>query len=176
MQKFILNLTNEDAALIDEAGLECFIADSSLGEGAIAALTETVRRRGKILLTSGENACELCQKLNLDGVMIDVSTGEHCAKTVNYARRQIGDKVLGVISRNRRHEAMLVSECEPDFVAFKAWRQGIEKTMDLVSWYNEMFLIQSAVVLAEPADDIKAFDCDIVIGNAGDYKIFVAKK
>ena len=172
MQKFILNLTNEDMALINEAGLECFMADSALGEKTLAAMAEETKRSGKIFLVSGEGACDLCQKLNLDGVMIDVSSGEHCAKAVNYARRQIGDKVLGVISRNRRHEAMLVSECEPDFVAFKAWKEGVEKTKELVSWYNEMFLIQSAVVLAESVDDIKAFDCDIVIGNAADYKNF----
>lgn len=176
MQKFILNLTNEDSALIADSDLECFIAPTEAGEEALKKWLDAARRHNKILLFGGKDCCAVCQKLGADGVLVDLSASEHCAKDVNFARKQIGDKVLGVISRSRRHEAMLISECEPDFVAFKVWQQGIEHTAELVSWYTEMFLIQSAAVLQEPVSAPQALDCDIVIGNAADYKIFVAKK
>lgn len=176
MQKFILNLTNEGNALIVDSDIECFIAPTEAGENSLKAWLDEARRHNKILLLSGQDCCAMCQKLGADGVLVDLSASEHCAKDVNFARKQIGDKVLGVISRNRRHEAMLISECEPDFVAFKVWQQGKERASELVSWYTEMFLIQSAAVLQEPISDLQTLDCDIVVGNASDYKIFVAKK
>lgn len=172
MQKFILNITNEDVALIDDANLECFCVDSSINDEVITRLRDKIHSLNKIILAIGDNACDACQKFNLDGVIVDLSASTHCAKDINYTRKLIGDKFLGVISRNRRHEAMLFSECEPDFLIFKAWTQGIEKIQELVSWYNEMFLIQSAVILEEPKIDGKSFDCDIIIGNLDDYKNF----
>jgi len=168
MHKFIVNLTSEDTALIENAKLECFVVDTA--QSKVKELIEAVRKQDKLVLVSGDNACEVCNKYNADGVLIDLSKSEHCAKDVNFARKQIGDKVLGIISRNRRHEAMLISECEPDFVAFKAWNQGIEQVKELVSWYNEMFLIQSAVVLQEKIENTEDFDCDIIILSAEEYK------
>ncbi len=171
MQKFIVNITNKDKTLIQDANLECFIIDSSLPETEIKELVNEIKDHHKLFLMMGENVYDACKKYDADGVLVDLSKSEHCAKDVNFARKQIGDRALGVISRNRRHESMLISECEPDFVAFKVWNQGLEQTAELVSWYNEMFLIQSAVVLQESITDNKRFDCDIVIGSAEDYKI-----
>lgn len=172
MHKFILRLTSEDVSLIQNDRLECFIVETSLPESEIKNLVKAVKSKEKLVLVMGENACALCQKYEADDVLIDLSKSEHCAKDVNFARKQIGEKALGVISRGRRHESMIISECEPDFVAFKAWEEGIEHTKELVSWYNEMFLIQSAVVLEEPIEKPKEFDCDIIIGSASDYKNF----
>ena len=168
MQKFVVNLTNKDKTLIQNSKLECFIIDTA--QAKTAELVDSIKAQHKIVLLEGEKACELCQEYNADGVLIDLSKSEHCAKDVNFARKQIGDKVLGVISRNRRHEAMLISECEPDFVAFKVWNQGIEQVKELVSWYTEMFLIQSAALLTEPLDNIEQLDCDIVICEDTEYK------
>ena len=170
MHKFIVSLTSEDFALIDDAKLECFIVEGTQTQAS--KLVETIKKNGKIVLIAGENACEVCNKYQADGVLIDLSKSEHCVKDVDFARKQIGDKVLGIISRNRRHESMLISECEPDFVVFKAWNQGLEQVKELVSWYNEMFLIQSAVILQEPIEKINDFDCDIIIGSTMDYKKF----
>ena len=167
MHKLIVILENEDLSLIRQPNYECFLADSSLSDKVLANLSQTVKAQNKIFLISGDNACALCQKYNADGVLIDVSKSEHCVKEVNFARKQIGDKILGVISRNRRHEAMLISECEPDFVAFKVWEQGREQTKELVAWYTEMFLIQSAVIPQEKLNNIEQFDCDIVIQTVG---------
>jgi hypothetical protein len=170
MHKFIVSITKEDFTLIEDDNLECYLIDSEQEE--ISTLIEKIKQKDKIALIYGESACDVCKKYDADGVLIDLSKSEHCAKDVNFARKQVGDKVLGVISRNRRHESMLISECEPDFVVFKAWEQGVEQAKDLVSWYNEMFLIQSAVMLQEPIKDISDFDCDIIIGNREDYKNF----
>ena len=174
MQKFVVNLTNKDKTLIQNDDLECFVVDTKQSE--TENLIREIKQRHKIVLLQGENACEMCQKYEADGVLLDFSKSEHCAKDVNFARKQIGDRVLGVISRNRRHESMLISECEPDFVVFKAWNQGIEQVKELVSWYNEMFLIQSAVILEEPINEVNDFDCDIVIGTAEDYKKWQDRK
>lgn len=169
MHKFIVSLTSEDFALIEDAKLECFVVNGA--QPRAQELVKAVKNKGKIVLICGETACDICNKYQADGVLIDLSKSEHCAKDVNFARKQIGDKVLGVISRNRRHESMLISECEPDFVVFKAWNQGIEQVKELVSWYNEMFLIQSAVVLQEKIENIADFECDIIIISAAEYKI-----
>lgn len=168
MQKFIVKLTNQDATLIDDATLECFVVDSAQ-KGADKLIAQ-ITAKNKIALLEGEKACELCKSWSADGVLIDLSKSEHCAKDVNFARKQIGDKVLGVISRNRRHEAMLISECEPDFVAFKVWNDGIEQVKELLSWYTEMFLIQSAAVLAEPISPLNQLDCDIIVCSAQEYR------
>lgn len=170
MQKFIVKLTNQDITLIDDANLECFVVDIKQPEAD--KLIARIKAKDKIALIEGNNEeiYSFCRKYNADGILIDLSKSEHCAKDVNYARKQIGDKILGVISRNRRHEAMLISECEPDFVAFKVWNEGIEQVKELLSWYTEMFLIQSAAVLAEPIDNVEQLDCDIVVCSEQKYR------
>jgi len=169
MQKFVVNLNDsENISLLKQPDLECFVVDTSLAK--LENIVKQAREADKIILVSGANACEMCKKIAADGVLLDLSKSEHCAKEINFARKQIGDKAIGVISRNRRHEAMIISECEPDFVVFKAWHDGLDKVQELVSWYNEMFLIQSAVILAEKGLAKSKFDCDIVIGSSEDYK------
>ena len=168
MHKFIVSLTNEDIALIENPKLECFIVSAE--DNHAKKLIEAAKKHDKLILVKGEAACEICNRFDADGVLIDLSKSENCTKEAKYARKQIGNKVLGVISRNRRHEAMLISECEPEFVAFKAWQQGIEQTRELVAWYNEMFLIQSSVILEETISDPQNFKCDILIISATEYK------
>ena len=94
--------------------------------------------------------------------MLDLSKSEHIARDYQDLTKNLKRKIVGVVTRNRRHEAMLVSECEPDFVIFKAWQDGIEKIRELTSWYNEMFLIQSALLPQEDVD-YASFETDFVI-------------
>ena len=47
---------------------------------------------------------------------------------------------------------------------------------ELVSWYNGLFLIQSAILCRDENLDYAGFDCDIVILSDREYTIFVAKK
>ena len=91
-------------------------------------------------------------------------------------RRQLGRRFLGVICRSRRHEAMIVSENEPDFVVFRIWNEGTEKTKALADWYAEFFLLQTAVEPMDGSVNFSAWPADMVILSPEDYKILVAKK
>ena len=115
--------------------------------------------------------------LGLDGFVLDVSASEKIKADFDRAVKTAGkDKVSGLIVRGRRHEAMLAGECEPDFIIFQAWRDGLEKIRELVQWYSELFLIQSAVFCREEGVDFRSLAADIVILNDRFYKILVAKK
>ena len=52
----------------------------------------------------------------------------------------------------------------------------MEKIRELVQWYSELFLIQSAVFCREEGVDFRSLAADIVILNDRFYKILVAKK
>lgn len=176
MQKFIVKIERENFALIQDADVECYILSSTLPETFVKEFAKEASRKDKIVLLDGENAPLLCKKLDLDGVVVDVSRSEKIKNELKTVRGIIGKhKFLGVVCRNRRHEAMIASEEEPDFVAFKAWKDGIENIRELTAWYNELFLIQSAVYCMDENMDFKDFECDIVILNEKDYTILVAK-
>lgn len=95
-------------------------------------------------------------------LLLDLNKSEHVACDYLEQTKDLKGKIVGVVTRNRRHEAMLVSECEPGFVIFRAWQDGIEKIKELTSWYNEMFLIQSALLPMEDID-YASFETDFVI-------------
>ena len=177
MQKFIVILDSAHRSLLADPTLECFLVETSAGRDFIASLLAEAAPLGKMILLSGEGAAELCKELNADGVVLDVSNVERFKALIAETRGVIGNsRALGVMTRNRRHEAMIVSEMEPDFVVFSAWVDGAEKSRDLVAWYNELFLIQSAIMVRDENLDFSGFDCDIVILSASAYTIFVAKK
>jgi len=155
MHKFIIKLSELNNELLNDDKIECFIIPTEL-------ITADFKS-SKIILVMGENAIEVCKQNNLDGVVVDMSKEDHIKPKLKAIKNELGGKVLGVITRNRRHEAMIVSEEEPDFVIFRAWKDGIEKVMELVEWYNEMFLIQSAVMVEDDGIDYKDFKTDIVI-------------
>ena len=83
--------------------------------------------------------------------------------------------VIGAITRNRRHEAMVISEFEPDFLIFQGWNDGIDQVRELVAWYNELFLIQSAVLCREENVGFQSFDCDIVILSDANIRFLLLK-
>jgi len=177
MQKFIIRVTTEDMSVIDAAGAECFLLDSSADREFNRRFAEQAKQEGKLVLSAGEKAPELCKELGLDGVVADLSRIDKPKAEFQFLRRFLGnDAVIGAVTRNRRHEAMVISEFEPDFLIFQAWNDGIEQVRELVAWYNELFLIQSAVICREENVDFRSFDCDIVILSDREYTIFVAKK
>lgn len=176
MQKFIIKIEEENFSLIQDTNIGCYILSSTLPETFVQKFAAEAAQKDKIVLVDGENAPLLCKKLDLDGVVADVSRSEKIKKELKTVRSVIGkNKFLGVVCRGRRHEAMIASEEEPDFLAFKAWKDGIENIRELVAWYNELFLIQSAVYCVDEGMDFKDFECDIVILNEKDYTILVAK-
>ena len=71
---------------------------------------------------------------------------------------------------------MIVSENEPDFVVFRIWNEGAEKTKALADWYAAFFLLQTAVEPMDGSVNFSAWPADMVILSPEDYKILVAKK
>ncbi len=176
MPKFIPYLISVDYSLLDGSAAECFLLDSSLPEDFVRSFARRASEQNKLVLAAGEKAADLCRRCNLDGVLLDLSNADNPAREIENFRKSAGkEKILGVISRNRRHEAMIISESEPDFVAFKIWKAGEAGTQELVRWYSELFLIQSAVFVQDEDAGWEACNSDIVIINESWYKILVAK-
>lgn len=177
MPKFILKITAESAEnCIDEKNVECFILSASLPEDCLGRMIRKIEATGKIALIEGENAAVLAAKFGADGIVADLSASTAIKKEMAALRRQLGRRFLGVICRSRRHEAMVVSENEPDFVVFRIWSEGAEKTKALADWYAEFFLLQTAVEPMDGSVNFSAWPADMVILSPEDYKILVAKK
>lgn len=163
MQKIIQRIEKEDLSVLENQEVDCFLLSSKLSEKFIKDFTTKAQTLEKIALVYGENSIQKCLETNCDGVIIDLTASENIKKDIEKIRKELGDKkFLGIIPRARRHEAMLVSELEPDFVVFKVWKDGIENMQELVSWYTEFFLIQCAILLEEDVD-VSSFSADMVI-------------
>lgn len=174
MQKLIIRITQENTKLIADSNLQCFILPDSLPQSFIADFCAKAKTAEKLVLLSGEKAADLyLQKLG-DGLIIDTSKDENPAKHIKEIKAKCKKSLLGVICRNRRHEAMLVSECEPDFIIFRFWKDGFAANSELLKWYSEFFLIQSAV---QPEDEVDTsnLSADFLILSDDTYTIFVAK-
>ena len=155
MQNLIVRITQENLNLINEEKIGCFILTETLSENFARDFTAMAQRKGKLVLASGEQALENYQKFKADGLVVDTIKESAPQKIVRQIKEKAPKAVLGVVTRNRRHEAMLVSECEPDFIIFKFWRDGFDANAELLKWYGELFLIQNAVW---PQDGADCFD------------------
>lgn len=174
MQNLIIKITQENTDLIADSKLQCFILPDSLPQSFIADFCAKAKTAGKLTLLSGEKAADLyLQKLG-DGLIVDTSKDENPAEKIKEIKAKCKKALLGAICRNRRHEAMLVSECEPDFIIFRFWKDGFAANAELLKWYGEFFLIQSAVMPEDEAD-VSNLPADFVILSDTSYKIFVAK-
>ncbi len=108
-----------------------------------------------------------------DGVVVAVDSDKPLKAQIRPWREKIGGKkALGVIINPTRHEAMLASETEPEFVAFRFNQDNAAAASEVIKWYNELFLIQSAVDLSGGLVDIQGLDVDFVIINSSDYDDF----
>ena len=174
MQNLIIKITQENTDLVADSKLQCFILPDSLPQSFIADFCAKAEADEKLVLISGENAADLyLQKLG-DGLIVDTSKDENPAEKIKEIKAKCKKALLGAICRNRRHEAMLVSECEPDFIIFRFWKDGFAANAELLKWYGEFFLIQSAVMPEDDAD-VSNLPADFVILSDTSYKIFVAK-
>lgn len=115
MQKFIVKIEDENYGHIQDNRLECYILTSALAPEFIRNFAAQAVEKNKIVLIEGENAAGLCREYDLDGIVLDLSCSEKIKAEIKTARAVVGkNKFLGVICRNRRHEAMVASEEEPD--------------------------------------------------------------
>ncbi|MBR2300211.1 MAG: hypothetical protein IJ870_06560 [Alphaproteobacteria bacterium] len=159
MQKIIFKITKENLSLAADSRFECFVLEENLSSHFKQTFTHQAQQSGKLVL--GFSLSDVLA-YHLDGIILDLSKSEHIKRDFNTQTKDLKNKFIGVICRNRRHEAMIASECEPDFIIFRAWRDGIENIKELTSWYNEMFLIQSALYPQEDFD-YQSFETDFVI-------------
>ena len=146
MQNLIINITQENFKPLENDDFGCFILSQDLSESFKKDFIEQAHKKDKLCLLSGDNAPQEYAKINADGVVFDLSKEEKPQKILKEFQQKNPKALVGAISRNRRHEAMLISECEPDFIIFKVWVEGLEKSKELLEWYNEFFLIQSAIM------------------------------
>ena len=169
MPKIILKINQTSDKIYDDEKICCYVAESSLPLEFI----KKIAAKGKMVLLSGGDAVSICKDSDFDGVLVEISTTQPIKAQINKIRSQLGSqKALGVIIPARRHEAMLASEAEPEFVAFRFLASEKEKAVDIIKWYNELFLIQSAVDLSLGLQQLPELDCDFMIINSQDYKDF----
>lgn len=166
MQKFIIKLNKNNLHLMQNPRAECFLLPEESSAAFVQKSVMAAQNADKLLL--GANR-QMCVKHNLDGFIADFSKSENIAKDYAELTKGLKGKIIGGICRNRRHEAMILSECEPDFIVFRAWRDGAEKVRELCDWYNEFFLIQSALLPMDEDVDCSTFKTDFVIVNSDKF-------
>lgn len=165
MQNLIINITQENFKPLENDAFGCFILSQNLSESFKKDFIEQAHKKDNLCLLSGDSAVEEYAKINADGVVFDLSKEEKPQKILKDFQQKNPKALVGAISRNRRHEAMLISECEPDFIIFKVWAEGLEKSKGLLEWYNEFFLIQSAIMPMDSCE-IEGLPADFIIKNS----------
>ena len=130
MQNFIVRITQENANLLNRAELGCFILPDTAAPDFAADFVAQAHAANKLVLTEGTDALGFYRRFATDGLIVDSSKETNPAKFLKSVQKQAPHAIIGVITRNRRHEAMIVSECEPDFVIFKFWKDGFESNKE----------------------------------------------
>ncbi len=166
MQKIIL-IKEPNEAFLQDLKVECYVLLSTLGEDFCLRFLAKAQTEEKIVLFSGEDAVENCKHYDADGVIVDLGA-EDLENKMKSLRENLGKgKYIGLITRNRKHESMLVSEVEPDFVVFRVWKDGFDKVKELTDWYQDFFLIQSAAWVMEEGVPVEELCTDFIIESLG---------
>ena len=168
MPKFIIKIEEKDTDFINNDDICCYIADEKSDKKVLAFAIASDK------LVLGANI-DFSNTEDLDGVMIRHSVDEKFAKYIKPVQKQFKNKFMGIYCNPSRHEAMIASEAEPDFVAFDVNEENAAEALEVMSWYAELFLIQSAVTYFEKIDKKLLDFADFVILNTSDYKILVDK-
>lgn len=168
MPKFIIKIEEKDTDFINNDDICCYIADEKSNKKVLAA----AKASDKLVL--GANI-DFTGNEELDGVMIRHPVDEKFAKFIKPLQKQLKNKFIGIYCNPSRHEAMIASEAEPDFVAFDVREENEAEALEVMSWYAELFLIQSAVTYFEKIDEKMLNFADFVILNTSEYKILVDK-
>lgn len=176
MQNFIVRITEEDFSQAAGIDAGCQILPATAESQKAAAFIAKTRAQGRLTLIEGENAPQVCHLLNADGVVIAVDSTQPYKKQIAAVQQQLGSgKILGIICPVERHAAMIVSECEPDFLIFDSATVSPDKFQELTDWYAELFLIQSAVAVDSPDAPLENLKYDFVVCSDRIYKILIAK-
>lgn len=163
MQKFIVRVESEEKRFSDKMEGECYALNAALDEEYCREFVEKAAAESRIVLFYGEGAVKTAVHLGADGVILDLGA-EGLKEKMAAVRKELGKSgVVGLFTRNWRHESMIVSEAEPDFVVFKVWKDGFESVRELTDWYNDFFLIQSAAWTMEDGVPTEELRTDFVI-------------
>lgn len=165
MQKNITKIDVVDYKVLEKMSDECFILNTSLDDEFCRKFVEKANLEDKIVLFYGEDAIVKNKTFGADGVILDLGS-EHLKEKMYDVRKQLGKgKFIGLFTRSRRHESMIVSEVEPDFVIFKVYKDGFDNIKELTDWYNDFFIIQSAAWVMEEIDcnSLKKLNTDFII-------------
>ncbi|MBQ8481449.1 MAG: hypothetical protein IJ532_02825 [Alphaproteobacteria bacterium] len=152
MQNFIIRITQENTNLLNDDKIGCFILPDTVSADFAENFIDAARQKEKLVLVHGDNALQFYKQFNPDGIILNAVKEKNPRKFIEDIKAKAKKAVIGAISRNRRHEAMLVSEAEPDFIVFQIWKDGLQNNLELIDWYNEFFLIQNAAWPQENVD------------------------
>lgn len=166
MQKNIILIDECNERVFDNLSEECYILTTSLEDEFCCKFINIATELQKIVLFYGENAVDFVKKYGADGVVADLGAEKLKEKMLELRKKLGKGKFVGLFTRNRRHESMLVSEVEPDFIIFKVWKDGFENIKELTDWYNDFFVIQSAAWIVDDGIDISELKTDFVIKRA----------
>ena len=164
MPQIILKINQNNDKIIINDKICCYIAQTSLNDGKINELINT----GKMVLAQGDNELEFCKKHNLDGVVKEIDATKPVKPQLKPLRESLGKKTLGAVIPPRRHEAMLASETEPEFVALKI--DDLAKATELIDWYNELFLLPLALEFEADLPSWDKVKTDFVIIDAEKFE------
>lgn len=168
MQNFIIKITQENTNILSEEQIGCFILPDTVSPEFAQSFIEQAHKKNKLVLVCGGNALQFYKRFCPDGLILNTVKQENPRKYVEDIKSQAPKALIGAVSRNRRHEAMLVSEAEPDFVIFQVWKEGFANSKELFEWYNDFFLIQNAAWPQEKVE-ISALKADFVILDDAEY-------
>lgn len=171
MPKFILKINADDNALINNEEICCFLVDGNSNP----AIVQAALASDKLVLSVGENAAADCSEHGLDGALIVHDVDDKYAKFIKPLQKQLAKKFLGLSCEASRHAAMIASEAEPDFVAFVIAPENQQEAKEVLRWYAELFLVQSALFYFPQMDEELLKMTDFIILNTADYKILVDK-
>lgn len=169
MPEIILKINHAEDKIYQSDNICCYIADANLPQSVVDNIIKT----GKMFLLFGAKNAEQVKSMQAAGAVVSLDSSQPIKKQLRPLRENLGaKKVLGAIIEPSRHEAMLASEVEPEFVAFRITAQNQDKARDIIAWYNDLFLIQSAADFSGGVLDISDLDVDFVIINSHDYNDF----
>ena len=165
MPKIILKIETDTDKLYEKENVSCYMIADSLSKNKI----EEAKKTGKMVLSYGDKALDVCKQYDLDGVVKTIDVKKPLKVQAKALRESLKKKTLGLIVPARRHEAMLAGEIEPECLGF--YSSDSEKDADVISWYNDLFLIPLAWVEEEKMPD-KSLDVDFIIINSKNFKNF----
>ena len=167
MPQIILDTRAESGSIPQSDKISCYIVSSDIN----AEILRQLKQSQKMILSFGADSLEFCRRENIDGIFVELDEKKPVKSQLKPLREALKHKTLGVLIPIRRHEAMLVGEVEPEFIAFK---QGddVEHDKSILSWYNELFLIPSALYYNGSKEDLGEYVVDFVILTAKNFKNF----